>query len=246
MVNAPAMRISPSRKLVYNVAWGITRTLRVHRFGIDHIIGALRASPTGTCIIAHWHQSLLSVLLPHHHLPVATMASRSRDGEIITRYLEDIGLKPVRGSSSKGGAAGARDLIRYLEHGHSIVLNVDGPRGPFKEAKSGVPVIARRHGVPVVPIACRATREIALKGSWDRFRIPVPFSHMAAVYGEPLWFTGVDDEATRLQDRRRLARALHAVECRATALVGKNDGQPPARYLRWLTDAAPEAAADGA
>lgn len=234
MVNVPPMRITPSRKLVYNIAWGITGTLRVHRFGIANISAAMRASPTGTCIIAHWHQSLLSVLLPHHHMPVATLASHSRDGEIITRYLEDIGLRPVRGSSSKGGAAGARELIRCLEHGLCIVLNVDGPRGPFKEVKSGVPVIARRHRVPVVPIACRATREISLKGSWDRFRIPVPFSHMAAVYGEPLWFGGDDDEAARLEDRRRLARALHAVESRATELVGKGDGLPPARYLRWL------------
>lgn len=229
------MRITPSRKLVYNLAWGITCTLRVHRFGIANISQALRASPTGTCIVAHWHQSLLSVLLPHHHMPVATLASHSRDGAIISRYLEDIGLRPVRGSSSRGGAAGARELIRCLEQGHSIVLNVDGPRGPFKEVKSGVPVIARRHGVPVIPIACRATREISLKGSWDRFRIPVPFAHMAAVYGEALWFTGAEDDATRLEDRRRLARALHAVECRATELVGKNDGLPPERYLRWLT-----------
>lgn len=229
------MRIRPSRQLVYTVAWGITRSLRVHRFGIANIIAALRASPTGTCIIAHWHQSLLSVLLPHHHMPVATLASHSRDGEIISRYLEDIGLKPVRGSSSKGGAAGARELIRCLEHGHSIVLNVDGPRGPFKEVKSGVPVIARRHGVPVVPIACRATREISLKGSWDRFRIPVPFSHMAAVYGEPLWFTGDENDTTRLEDRRRLAKALHQVEQRATTLVGRNDGLPPEKFLTWLS-----------
>ncbi len=234
VVNAVPMRITPSRKLVYRIAWGITCTLRVHRFGVANVLAAMRVSPTRTCIIAHWHQSLLSVLLPHHHLPVATLASRSRDGEIIARYLEDIGLVPVRGSSSKGGAAGARELIRHLQNGHNIVLNVDGPRGPFKEAKSGVPIIARRHGVPVVPIACRATHELSLKGSWDRFRIPLPFSHMAVVYGEPLWFTGDDGEEARLADRQRLARALHDAECRATALVGKGDGLPPAKHLRWL------------
>ena len=61
----------------------------------------------------------------------------------------------------------------------------------------------------------------------------LPLSHLATVYGEALWFT--DDEPL-LERRRRLARALHAVECRATELVGKRDGQPPACYLDWLTD----------
>jgi len=226
------MRLRPSPQFVHTVAWGLTSTLRIHRFGLANIRAALHASPSGTGIFAHWHQSLLAVLAPHHHIPVATLASRSRDGDIIADYLTSIGLRPVRGSSSRGGAAGARELIRCLHDGSSIVLNVDGPRGPFKQVKPGVPEIAQRHNVPVVPIAARATRELSLKGSWDRFRIPLPLSHLAVVYGEALWFT---DEEPLLERRRRLARALHAVECRATELVGKGDGQPPARYLTWLT-----------
>jgi lysophospholipid acyltransferase (LPLAT)-like uncharacterized protein len=234
MVNALAMRITPSRKLVHAVGWGLTCTLRFHRFGIANIRAAIRASPTGTCIFAHWHQSLLAVLAPHHHVPAATLASHSRDGEIISRYLEDIGLTPIRGSSSRGGAAGARELIRHLLDGYSIVLNVDGPRGPFKEAKGSVPEIALRHGIPVIPLACRATRELSLKASWDRFRIPLPLSHLAVVYGEPLWFAGGDSAEERLARRRRMAQAIHQAECRATELVGKRDGLPPERYLRWM------------
>jgi lysophospholipid acyltransferase (LPLAT)-like uncharacterized protein len=228
------MRIRPSPRLVHAVGWGLTSTLRIHRFGLDNIRRALHESPHGSAIFAHFHQSLLMVLVPHHHLPIATLASHSRDGAIIADYLSSIGLRPVRGSSSRGGADGARELIRCLHERTSIVLNVDGPRGPFKEAKSGVPVIAQRHGVPVVPIAARASMEISLKGSWDRFRIPLPLSHLAVVYGEPLWFPEATTDAERLEQRQRLTKALHVVESRATALVGKNDGLPPEPYLDWL------------
>ena len=238
------MRITPSPQLVRTVVFALTKSLRFHLYGTDHLRQAGRASPTGTFFVTHWHQSLLTILGPHHHLPIATLSSRSRDGGIMAAYLETIGIKVVRGSSSKGGAAGAKELIRALREGYHAVLNVDGPRGPFKEVKDGSIELARRCGVPILPLAARASRELSFKRSWDRFRVPLPGAHVAVVYGEPIVFPPGEPSADEILARRRmLATRLHDLEAQASRLVGRGDAYPPRRFLSWLRRAPPAAPA---
>jgi lysophospholipid acyltransferase (LPLAT)-like uncharacterized protein len=237
------MRITPSPRLVRALVRGLTRTLRFHLFGTEHLRAAARLSPTGTFVACFWHQSLVAMVGPHEQLPVAALVSKSRDGEITARYLESMGLRPVRGSSSKGGSSGARELMRALHDGWFAVLILDGPRGPYKEVKSGAIEIARRCGVPLIPMAARATRELSLKRSWDRFRVPLPLSHVAVVYGEAITYpAGEPDDATLLERRRGLARAMHDLEARASRLVGRRDLYPLAPDLAWMRPAGEHAA----
>lgn len=229
------MRLMPSPALVKNVVNGLTSTLHVHRFGIDHVRQAMRQSPTGTVLFCHWHQSLLALAATHQGTKAAALASRSKDGEIIARYLEAIGLRAVRGSSSRGAVAGAAELMRVVHEGYHIVLTVDGPRGPFKQVKDGAIEIARRHGVPLIPAAARASREFCFKRAWDQFRVPVPGSHLVVEYGPPIWITGPSGDPTeRSRNRRVLACALHDLEASATRRVARRDLYPHPRFLAWL------------
>lgn len=229
------MKLLPPPKLVHALTWGMTRSLRFHRFGTEHVRAAAKLSPTGTFVACHWHQSLLMVLGPHHHLPVATLVSRSTDGQIISQYLEAIGLSVVRGSSSRGAAQAVRELMTTLRAGKHVVLTLDGPRGPFKQIKDGAMEIARRCGVPLLPVAARGTRELTFKRSWDHFRVPVPWSHVAVVYGEPIVYPSGDPGRAELERRRRdLAWRMHRLEARASSLAGRADAWPQPRDLAWL------------
>jgi hypothetical protein len=143
------MRITPSPALIHGLIWNLTRTLRFRLYGLENLRKAAALSPTRTFLVCHFHQSILSILGPHHHLPIATLASKSRDGEITTHYLEKIGIRVVRGSSSRGGAFAAFELMKALRDGYFAVINVDGPRGPFKHVKPGAVELARRCGVPI-------------------------------------------------------------------------------------------------
>lgn len=239
------VRLMPSPALVKRVVNGLTSTLHIHRFGIDHVRQAMRQSPTGTVLFCHWHQSLLALAATHQGTKAAALASRSKDGEIIARYLEAIGLRAVRGSSSRGAVAGAVELMRVLHEGYHIVLTVDGPRGPFKQVKDGALEIARRHGVPIIPAVARATREFCFKRAWDQFRIPVPGSHLVVEYGAPIWITGDSgDHQERERNRRVLACALHDLEAAATRRVARRDLYPHPRYLAWLGKATEDHAAE--
>ncbi len=231
------MRITPSPALIRSLVWNLTRSLHFRLYGLDNLRRAAQLSPTGTFLVCHFHQSLLGVLGPHHNLPIAELTSLSRHGDIIANYLASIGIRVVRGSSSRGGAFGALELMKALRAGFNAVINVDGPRGPFKSVKPGAVELARRCGVPMVPIVARATREFTLKRSWDNFRIPMPFSRVAIVYGPPVEFGASDPDARELHARRRLlALSMHALEAQATRLVGRSDGVPPRESLAWMDE----------
>jgi hypothetical protein len=215
----------------------LCRTLRYRLYGLDNLRLASSLSPTRTFVVSHFHQSLLAILGPHHHMPIATMASKSRDGDITAQYLEAIGLRVVRGSSSRGGAYGAFEMMKALREGYFAVINVDGPRGPYKNVKPGAIEIARRCGVPMVPLVARASHEFSLKRSWDRFRIPMPLARVAIIYGKPIVYGPDEPDARELHARRRqLALSLHELESQATRLVGRRDGSPEQECLAWMDD----------
>jgi lysophospholipid acyltransferase (LPLAT)-like uncharacterized protein len=229
------MRLTPSPWLVHQLIWGLTRTLNIHTFGVENARVASHLSSTGTFVACHWHQSLLMTLAPHHHMRVATLVSRSRDGQITADYLDSIGMRTVRGSSSRGAAAGVLELMRALSDGYHIVLNLDGPRGPYKRVKNGAIEIARRCRVPLLPIAARANRELSLTSSWDRFRVPMPGSHLYVCYGAPIMYPPEEpDEETLDQRRRDLACVMHDLEAEAARRAHRRDRYPHPRHLAWM------------
>jgi lysophospholipid acyltransferase (LPLAT)-like uncharacterized protein len=97
--------------------------------------------------------------------------------------------------------------------------------------------IARRFGVPLVPIAARASCEFSFKRSWDRFRLPLPGSSVAICYGAPIMFPPESPDGTTLRARQRaIACTMHDLEAEASRRVGRSDGYPLPKQLAWLHD----------
>jgi 3-deoxy-D-manno-octulosonic-acid transferase len=97
-----------------------------------------------------------------------------------------MGFGTIRGSSSRGGASAALELVKVLKKGYPVAVTPDGPRGPAKVVKKGVSLIARRAGVPVVPYGVSAFPALRLK-TWDRFLIPLPFAKIVISEGRPIF-----------------------------------------------------------
>ena len=141
-------------------------------------------SKKGNFAIASWHQNCFAGILSHTKENVTILVSRSFDGEIISHASESIGIYSVRGSSSRGGREALDGLVETLHSGKSIAITVDGPRGPAHKPKAGIFSAAFRGDVAILPLAAVADRYWTFK-SWDRFRLPKPFSRIYVVYGEP-------------------------------------------------------------
>ncbi len=142
--------------------------------------------PQGIHACAFWHQNIIATFLAHLGEHYVIMASASKDGELIANAIKWVGHHPVRGSSKRGGAQALELMIEKMKkESLSSALTVDGPRGPVRKCKRGVIELARQTGALIQPIHARADRYWTFN-SWDKFRLPKPFSTITVVYGEPI------------------------------------------------------------
>jgi hypothetical protein len=158
-----------------------------------------------------WHSMILMASFPYRGKGIHVLVSRHGDGELIGRVIQQFGFFLVRGSSSKGGEQAMKELVTLLKQNRDIGITPDGPRGPAERVKPGVAQLARLTGSPVIPGAFSASR-IKILNTWDRFRIPYPFSRIVYVIGEPLFYQEGED----LEDfGLRIEKALKEVTARA-------------------------------
>jgi len=131
---------------------GLHATLRVGHVNPENLTGK-------QCIVAFWHAHLLLMLHTKWTGQWVVMISRSRDGEYIASVFEHYGLEAARGSSTRGGSAALRKMIRAARDGKGIVFTPDGPKGPNRIVKPGLVLAAQATGLPIVPIAFAAKKK---------------------------------------------------------------------------------------
>lgn len=167
-------------------------------------------------IYAFWHQRQAYFTWSHRGVSAAVLVSKSKDGEMIARTMELSRIDAVRGSSSRGGAAAAREMVEILRSGRDVGITPDGPRGPAREVKEGAVRVAQLSGMPIVPIANALSRRIEVAKAWDRFQVPLPFGRSVVIYGEPVRVAAGDDLAAKADE---LKAAMDAVTAEADGLV---------------------------
>ena len=108
------------------------------------------------CIYAFWHRQLLLPIMVVSSMSqskkIAGLVSPSKDGDILSTWMHLMGLKAVRGSSSRRGARGLSELMLLAKEGYSPGLACDGPRGPLFKAKIGAAYLAQKTRLPIVPL----------------------------------------------------------------------------------------------
>lgn len=171
-----------------------------------------------TFVVAHWHGEELGILHLLKRYRVACMVSQSFDGELVARMIHHFGSKAVRGSSSRGAVQALKGILRLAKEGWRPSVAVDGPRGPRHEVKLGVVEIARVLKVPILPINMACSRSFIFKKSWNKSELPLPFSRIVILWGEPIEYDPTQTLESYLQP---LAKALHAGRAECMKSVGK-------------------------
>jgi len=182
----------------------------------------------GQYIMVFWHSRWVMMRFAHPFEKLAVLASRHRDAEMLGRVLERLNVVMARGSSTRGGMAGMRELLRRIRSGYDLAITPDGPRGPRRRIKDGVLAAAKYTGKPIVAVGFGASRGRRI-GSWDRTLIAYPFSRGVYVYGEPMLVPADTDEEQLERMREELERTLDRVtdEADRTAGFPIEDPRPP-------------------
>lgn len=175
---------------------------------------------------ACFHGTMLFPVYYCRRYPGVVMVSRSWDGEVIDRSIRRMGYDTTRGSSSRGGKEALWEMIDMInERQYCSGLAVDAPRGPSRQVKIGIVVVAKETGQPVVPMVSWATRQIRFK-SWDSMILPLPFSTIVIAFGKPTDVpTGLENEDyenLRLEIEREMLRVQEQTENRVREILKGN------------------------
>ncbi|HET7201955.1 MAG TPA: lysophospholipid acyltransferase family protein [Steroidobacteraceae bacterium] len=220
-------KLTSARVLLYRVAvaiaWATIRALwatcRVtHVAGLE---GARRAVRDSRSLIpVYWHQHMLfgarAVLdLRSEGLRAGFLISPSVDGTAPAMLVEKVGGVVIRGSSTHTGARALRDFYETVVKQHvSPAITPDGPKGPLHEFKPGAILLSQITGKPILPVAVAASHACTFR-TWDAFELPLPFSRIAIVYGEPVKVGRTPDTAALEQWQAKMAESLSALRRQA-------------------------------
>ena len=68
-------------------------------------------------IFTLWHGQLLPLLWQHRGQGIAILISEHRDGELVARAATSLGLRLIRGSTTRGGDRALISIVRELKGG---------------------------------------------------------------------------------------------------------------------------------
>ena len=180
-------------------------------------------------VFVAWHRGLVMALAMFRGRGLLAPVSRSRDGDWTSAVLHFLGFDvSLRGSSSTGGGALLRALMRAVARGRTVGLLTDGPRGPAGVVKPGALALARTTGARLCPLRFDATRGFEF-ASWDRALLPAPFATVTCRFLPALEAPRDADAETLKALREQLARALGPHDAKLGSTFSPDAPAPPPR-----------------
>ena len=197
--------------------WGASLRIQISETSLRNI--TKRDEPVAFVL---WHNRLFIVSEVFRRFrggrPISALISASKDGAWLSAFFDLIGIRSVRGSSSRFGREAVTALVEVIRAGNDIGITPDGPRGPCYELKPGALIVSRRTQTPILLLSGSYESAWQLR-SWDRFYIPLPFSRVRLfcqlVRAEEL--ADRDGSALELQ-HRLMAMTADAPEQRAAVI----------------------------
>lgn len=159
-------------------------------------------------IVALYHGRLIGMLhVFDDRSKLTALISRSRDGEFLARMAQKMGYCVARGSPAYKAVEGAKQLVDAARAGQSLVIAVDGPRGPIYEPKEGVIRMAEMTGLPILPFVCKGKKNHFFWG-WDKMMGCYFGSQIVYMIDDPIIVPPKLSDIDREKYRKQLADSM--------------------------------------
>lgn len=200
-------------QVLFRIYFLLFHRLRVR--GMEELERFLASLPAdGSVILASNHASYLDPPAVGTVFP-RTLRFIAWDGlfrvPLFATLIRTLGAVPVSPENKNSAAGLLRQVMGFLESGHSVLIFPEGertPDGKMRPLEGGVALIALKTGAPIVPVW--------LEGTWRAFpphlRFPRPY-RITLTFGKPLLPGALPKELTERQKRDRLLADLkHSLE----------------------------------
>lgn len=228
------------RSRTLNIVLSYIATLMLRALFLTVRVRHIHVAPEGTPYVkpkgtkrytfSMWHDQIAMAVFSNRTYNLAGLISQHRDGSYLADSVQIAGIRPVRGSTSRGGMEAVREILSLPEN--HLAMTPDGPRGPHRKLKDGILFISSRSGRPLVPCGMATSRAWRFPGSWTDLIIPKPLSTAILIAGTPvvvpedlsrdamkLWCAAVEAEMRRLDE---LAERIVAGDESAVAEIDRS------------------------
>lgn len=165
---------------------GIIKTSQLNVVGLEN----LTSKKDRKQIVMLWHNRL--TIAPHllnqltPEIQYAAVVSSSKDGQLLAKMVGRFSNGTVIKVPHDLRHEALRQMVKVLKEKEVVpVITPDGPRGPRYTIKGGVALAAKEANALIIPMSWNADKFWEF-GTWDRMRLPKPFSRITLVFGEPV------------------------------------------------------------
>lgn len=156
-------------------------------------------------LMALWHDRLMTAPCAWKwKKTLHVLASAHRDGRIIAKTVENLGMKPVYGSTGKCSTSSLKEMINLCNSNECLAIIPDGPRGPRHTVSKGIIEIAKITKTDIIPFSC-CVKKFKRLNSWDKFIIAYPFNKGVIICGKPLEYSDIAEKS--LEECEKLLEA---------------------------------------
>lgn len=159
--------------LVFLSLWVIKNTSKWT--GINENVIEEELKKRKTLIILIWHNQLMGSTFCWKFKPkLRPIATSHRDGQLSIIVQKKFGLEPLL-RKKDSPAFLIKNISNAVKNGDCIYITPDAPHGPSKQINTNIFKLSKKYNINIAILSFRTDKFFRIN-SWDKLKIPLPFS----------------------------------------------------------------------
>ena len=169
--------------LVFISLWIIKFTSRWN--GVNEEIIEKELIKKKSLIVLIWHHQLMGSTFSWKFQPkLRPIATSHRDGQLSTLVQKKFGLDPLLRKKDNPTFL-IKNISKAVQNGDCIYITPDAPHGPPKEINTSIYKLCQKFNLNIAILSFHTNKYFRIN-SWDKLKIPLPFSKGIYLWGNEI------------------------------------------------------------
>ena len=166
--------------LVFLSLWIIKTTSNWN--GVNEEIIEKELTKKKTFIVLIWHHQLMGSTFSWKFKPkLRPIATSHRDGQLSTLVQKKFGLDPLLRKKDNPTFL-IKNISKAVQNGDCIYITPDAPHGPPKKINTNIFKLCQKFDLNIAILSFHTNKYFQIN-SWDKLKIPLPFSKGIYLWG---------------------------------------------------------------
>ena len=169
--------------LVFLSLWTIKSTSNWK--GVNEQIIEKELTKKKTLIVLIWHHQLMGSTFSWKFKPkLRPIATSHRDGQLSTLVQKKFGLDPLLRKKDNPTFL-IKNISKAVQNEDCIYITPDAPHGPPKKINTNIFKLCQKFDLNIAILSFHTNRHFRIN-SWDKLKIPLPFSKGIYLWGNEI------------------------------------------------------------